>query len=336
MIKIGVLGAGYLGKIHILQLKEIKGIEITGFYDPNNIVSEKVEDEYNLKAFSSEDELISTSGAILIAASTTEHFKLAKKCMLSGKHVFIEKPLSETIEQAEELLQIAQGQNLKVQIGHVERFNPAMLEAKKFGLNPMFIETHRLAEFNPRGTDVSVILDLLIHDIDITLSIVKSKVVAIHASGVSIVSNQPDIANARIEFENGCVANLTASRLSLRKERKMRIFQQDAYILIDFLNKIAERLSINGLDTELNPFSFIIDNGTEKKIVKMDKPVVLPGNAIRAELEAFFQAIRNNTNTPVTLQDGYNSLKVAFEIINQIKDKENKLKTAEVKAKVAQ
>jgi predicted dehydrogenase len=336
MIKIGVLGAGYLGKIHILQLKEIKGIEITGFYDPNKIVSEKVEDEYNLKAFSSEDELISTSGAILIAASTTEHFKLAKKCMLSGKHVFIEKPLSETIEQAEELLQIAQGQNLKVQIGHVERFNPAMLEAKKFGLNPMFIETHRLAEFNPRGTDVSVILDLLIHDIDITLSIVKSKVVAIHASGVSIVSNQPDIANARIEFENGCVANLTASRLSLRKERKMRIFQQDAYILIDFLNKIAERLSINGLDTELNPFSFIIDNGTEKKIVKMDKPVVLPGNAIRAELEAFFQAIRNNTNTPVTLQDGYNSLKVAFEIINQIKDKENKLKTAEVKAKVAQ
>ena len=322
MIKIGVLGAGYLGKIHISQLKELKSVEISGFYDPDKRISQKVKDEYNLHCFSSENNLIAASDAMLIAATSVEHFKLAKKCILAGKHTFIEKPFTETLEQAKEILQLAQHANLKIQIGHIERFNPAFVAAKDFGLNPMFIESHRLAEFNPRGTDVSVILDLLIHDIDIILHIVKSKVKTIHASGVSIVSNKPDIANARIEFENGCVANLTASRISIRKERKMRIFQQDAYILVDFLNKVTEQFSINGLDTSLDPLSFIIDTGGEKKIVKMDKPTVQPSNAIRTELEAFVNAIRNNSPTPVTLQDGYNTMIVAYEIINQIQHKE--------------
>lgn len=336
MVKIGVFGVGYLGKIHLSQLKEIKNFEIIGFYDPDVAASQVAEAEFNIKSILSEDILIQICDAILVAATTTEHYKLAKKCLLAGKHIFIEKPLTETLEQAQELIAIAELKGICAQVGYVERFNPAFIAAKEFGLQPLFIESHRLSEFNPRGSDVSVILDLLIHDIDVILSLVDSKIISIQASGVSIISAQPDIANARIEFENGCVANLTASRISIRKERKMRIFQHEAYILIDFLHKVTECFSINALDEELNPFSFIIDTGAEKKIVKMDKPEIIPTNAIRTELEAFLNAIQSKVPTPVSLTDGYKSMVVAFEIINQIKDKEIKLRKNQTKVSLSQ
>ncbi|MDX2188790.1 MAG: Gfo/Idh/MocA family oxidoreductase [Bacteroidota bacterium] len=324
MLKIGVCGAGYLGKIHIQQWKEINGIELVGFYDPNENNAKEAENKFNTKSYKSEDELIANCNAIDIVTITKEHFRIAEKCLLAGKHVFIEKPVTETLNQAEKLLELEKSTKLKIQIGHIERFNPTFKVATAFGLHPMFIESHRLAEFSQRGTDVSVILDLMIHDIDIVLKIVKSPVKFISASGVSIVSGNPDIANARIEFENGCTANLTASRISLRKERKMRIFQRDAYILVDFLNKITEKFSLEDEKAGFNPFQFVIDTGRERKAVKMDKPTVPSTNAMRAELESFANAIIKNTPTEVSLTDGYNALKLAHLVLDQIKEKEEK------------
>ena len=322
MLKIGVLGAGYLGKIHISQLKEISSIQLTGFYDPDKSLTEEVAMEYTIKPYHTEDELINSCEAVDIVANTTEHFRLAKKCIEKGKHIFIEKPVTETVEQAKELLFLAEKHHVKVQVGHVERFNPAFQAAIPFNLKPLFIESHRLSEFNPRGTDVSVVLDLMIHDIDVVMHIVKSPIKHISASGVTIVSGNPDIANARIEFENGCVANLTASRISLKKERKMRIFQHGAYILIDFLNKVTERFSLADSSGDLNTLSFVIDTGSDRKIVKMDKPAIPTTNAIKYELEAFVSAITGNTSPIVTLQDGHDSLAIAFQIIDQIKTRE--------------
>ncbi|HNW89103.1 MAG TPA: Gfo/Idh/MocA family oxidoreductase [Bacteroidales bacterium] len=322
MLTIGVLGAGHLGKIHIKCLKQIEQINIIGFYDQDPAVAKEVEAEFGIKAFSSIDELIAKVEVVDIVTPTLSHFVCASKAMKSAKHVFIEKPLVTTLEEAKQLIAISNEARVKVQVGHVERFNPAYIAAFPFIQQPLFIETHRLALFNPRGTDVPVILDLMIHDIDIVLSFVKSNIKKISASGVSIVSETPDIANARLEFDNGCVANLTASRISMKNMRKTRIFQHDAYISIDFFKQYTEIIRLKNIIDEDNigPLDMIIDlgEGKGKKQIFFEKPEIVPINAIKTELETFFNSIENNTETPVNIIDGSKALDIAYKIIEKI------------------
>ena len=321
MIKIGVIGAGHLGKIHIRLLKEIKEFDLIGFYDTNPVNSKKITTEFGISSFSSAKELIDSADAIDVVTPTKYHFEYAKMAIEKGKHLFVEKPITATIDEAQKLVKLAERKDIKVQVGHVERFNPAFTAIQKDCNNPMFIEAHRLAEFNPRGTDVPVVHDLMIHDIDIVLSIVKSEVKSIYASGVSIISDTPDIANARIEFENGCVANLTASRISLKSMRKTRIFQKDAYISIDFLEKKAELIRMKDAEITDDPFALIIDpgKGKTKKQIEFESPKTTDNNAIKDELTSFYHAIANNTNTIVTIEDAYKALYIAQQISEQVK-----------------
>ncbi len=317
MLRIGVLGVGHLGKFHLNNWQEIENVVIAGFYDPDDKNAIPVQEKYEIKRFLTPEELMDECDAVDIVAPTPFHFHLCEMALKKGKHVFVEKPLTNTMEEARTLVKLAKESNLKFQIGHVERFNPAFLSLDKSLLKPMFIEVHRLAQFNPRGTDVSVILDLMIHDIDIILSIVKSNVSYISANGVAVMSDTPDIANVRIEFDNGCVANLTSSRISLKKMRKMRIFQKDAYIGIDFLEKKTEVIKIDA-PGESSVFTFEIDTNHGKKTIAIANPPVQEVNAIKMELECFRNAIVNNTETPVTVIDGFRAMEVAHQILEKI------------------
>ncbi len=321
MLKIGVLGAGHLGKIHIKCIRQIADYELVGFFDPNPETAAQVEKEFGLRRFDSLHEIIDAVEVVDIVTPTVSHFDCASESLKKSRHVFIEKPIVATPAEARELMKIASEANVKVQVGHVERFNPAFLQAASSINNPMFIETHRLALFNPRGTDVPVVLDLMIHDIDIILSVVKSGVKRISASGVPIVSDTPDIANARIEFDNGCVANLTASRLSMKNMRKSRFFQRDAYISVDFLTKEVEIVRMNDIDKEPDdPFAMVLNMGEGKsmKEIKIEKPEVVANNAIVSELESFARAIQTDAVPPVTINDGYMALDVAYQILDKI------------------
>ncbi len=321
MLKIGVLGAGHLGKIHLKCLKMIADYQVVGFYDPDEQNAEQVKNEYGITRYNSVEELVDAVDVVDIVTPTISHFECASVALKKSRHVFIEKPIVATPEEATELIKIAREANVKVQVGHVERFNPAFLVAQPHFGQVMFIESHRLAQFNPRGTDVPVILDLMIHDIDIVLSVVRSKVKKISASGVSVVSDSPDIANARIEFENGCVANLTASRISMKNMRKSRFFQRDAYISVDFLEKTTEIVRMKNVDpATADPLAMVIDLGNNKgsKQISFERPEVLPINAIQKELESFAHAINTNSEPPVTIQDGYLALDVAYKIIEKV------------------
>ena len=320
MIKIGVIGAGHLGKIHLKLLNSSKKFDLIGFYDIDKESSEELSKKEGYKYFSNLDNLLSNVDAIDIVSPTTTHFEIAKNVILKNKHVFIEKPITNKSENAKELIDLSIKNNIIGQVGHVERFNPAYVASIEHFNNPMFIESHRLSDFNPRGNDVSVIMDLMIHDIDIILNIVKSKVKEVKASGVSIVSSSPDIANARIEFENKCVANLTASRISLKKMRKTRIFQKDAYIAIDFLEKELQIVKIKDFDQSKSNLSMVIKTNSGKdKVIYFENPEILQENSILNELESFAESINNNTIPKVTLIDGYEAVSVANEIMNQIK-----------------
>jgi predicted dehydrogenase len=320
MLKIGVLGAGHLGKIHLRLLQQSEKYELVGFYDPNQENADKISKEFGYKHFSTIATLIHAVDVIDIVTPTLSHYKCAKVAIKSGKHVFIEKPISNTVEEAEEIIALAKEYNIKGQVGHVERFNPAFIASKNMIENPMFIETHRLAEFNPRGTDVPVVLDLMIHDIDVILSVVKSKVKNISASGVSVISDTPDIANARIEFENGCVANLTASRISMKNMRKTRFFQKDAYISVDFLEKKCEVVKMKDAPEVPGDFDMILQNAEGvKKQIYFSNPEVQQNNAILEELETFADAINTNSTPIVTLEQATEALKVAHQIIDCFK-----------------
>jgi predicted dehydrogenase len=317
MLRVGVLGVGHLGKFHLNNWKEIEGTVIVGFYDPNDEIAQAVIDKYQIERFTSVDALLDACDAVDIIAPTIFHFELCKLAITKGKHVFVEKPLANTMEEARELVKLAKEANIKFQVGHVERFNPAFLAIKNMKLEPMFIEVHRLAQFNPRGTDVSVILDLMIHDIDIILNLVKSNVKNIFANGVAVMSDTPDIANVRIEFDNSCVVNLTSSRISMKKMRKMRLFQKDAYIGIDFLEKKTEVIKLNSPEDK-DVFTFDIETNNGKKTIAIANPIVADGNAIKLELEAFKSAIINNTETAVTVMDGFRAMDVAHQILEKI------------------
>ncbi len=314
MVKIGVFGTGHLGKFHLNNWKEIEGAQLVGFYDPDDKIAEEVEATYQLRRFTDEAALIEASDAIDIITPTQYHFLVCEKAIRKGRHVFVEKPMAHTVEEANKLVELVQESNVKLQVGHVERFNPALLAIRSMQLNPMFIEVHRLAQFNPRGTEVSVILDLMIHDIDVILSIVNSDVKNISASGVAVMTDTPDIANVRLEFNNGCVANLTSSRISMKKMRKMRLFQKDAYIGVDFLNKTTEIIQMN--DTpDPGSFSFDIETPTGTRSIAISNPVVPDSNAIKTELEEFLACIRNDSRPVVNEIDGLRAMEVAHQIL---------------------
>jgi predicted dehydrogenase len=317
MLKVGVIGTGHLGKFHLNNWAEIEGVKLMGFCDTDDANAKLVSEKYNLTRYEDPEQLIDDCDALDIVAPTIAHFKLCEAAIKKGKHVFVEKPLANTMDEARELVKLAKEANIKFQVGHVERFNPAFLALQEYSLQPMFIEVHRLAQFNPRGTDVSVILDLMIHDIDIILSLVKSNVNYISANGVSVMSDTPDIANVRIEFDNGCVANLTSSRISMKKMRKMRLFQKDAYIGIDFLEKKTEIIKLNTAGDK-NVFTFDIETNSGKKTIAIANPNVPEVNAIKMELEEFRNAILNNTNTPVSVVDGFRAMDVAHQILEKI------------------
>ncbi|MDC1374605.1 MAG: Gfo/Idh/MocA family oxidoreductase [Polaribacter sp.] len=317
MLKAGVLGAGHLGKIHLRLLQQSEKYELVGFYDPFTENATKIAKEFGYKLFDSIDELIAASEVIDIVTPTLSHFDCAKKAIENGCHVFIEKPITKTVTEAEAISAFADKHQVKGQVGHVERFNPAFTAVSEKIKHPMFIETHRLAEFNPRGTDVPVVLDLMIHDIDIILSVVQSKVKNVHGSGISVISETPDIANARIEFENGCVANLTASRISMKNMRKSRFFQKDAYISVDFLEKVAEVVRMKEVPENPDDFAMILQNAEGiKKQIYFDNPEVQGNNAILDELESFADAIQQNTTPIVSLRQGTEALRVAQQIID--------------------
>ncbi len=321
MLKIGLLGAGHLGKIHLkcLQLAA-ETYELVGFYDPDATNAKQVAAETGVPAYATPEELIAAVDVVDIVTPTIMHHRMAKLAMEHGKHVFIEKPLTHTVAEAEELMELSKTAGISVQVGHVERFNPALLALDDTDIAPMFIEAHRLAAFNPRGTDVSVVLDLMIHDLDIVLSMVASEVTAIHANGVAVVSTSPDIANARLEFANGCVANLTASRISLKQMRKVRFFQKDAYISLDFLDKEAQviRLYDTGQTVPATGQTLELDTPAGRKQLHINLPTIEPVNAIKMELEYFAESIRTGERPRVSIEDGYRALQLAHRISEHI------------------
>jgi len=322
MLKIGVLGAGHLGKIHINCILESDEFELVGFFDPDESIAQAVQSKYNISKYGDIESLVNSVDVVDIVTPTISHFDCASKALKGFKHVFIEKPVVNTPEEAKQLISLAGEAEVKVQVGHVERFNPAFTAAIPYFTQPMFIETHRLAQFNPRGTDVPVILDLMIHDIDIVLSVVKSNIKRISASGVPVVSDTPDIANARLEFDNGCVANLTASRISMKNMRKSRFFQNNAYIAVDFLDKKAEILRLEKVvdPKKADPLAMLIDLGQGKgtKQIIFENPDIKPVNAIKTELEFFAKAITENQPPIVSIEDGYAALDVAYKIMDKM------------------
>ena len=318
MIKVGVIGAGHLGKIH-LNILSSSNFDLIGFHDTDLSNSEKLASEKGYKFFKEIDSLIDSIDAAVIVSPTTTHFEIAKKCIENGKHIFVEKPLTTNSKEARIINTLAENKKIIGQVGFVERYNEAFISCREFIDKPKFIESHRLSDFNPRGTDVSVIMDLMIHDIDIILNINKSKVKKIDASGVSIISSTPDIANARIEFENGCIANLTSSRISLKKMRKTRVFQENAYISINFLEKDFQVVKIRDKHTNDNDSSLVIKNNLgEEKVIFFEKPDINKINSIEAELNDFFDSIQNKSESKVSLNDGLLALEVAEEIMSQL------------------
>lgn len=317
MLKVGVFGVGHLGKFHLNNWKEIEGTKLVGFFDPHNETAKEVSENYGLKRFTDAEKLIDACDIIDVITPTDRHFEVCMQAVRKGKHVFVEKPMAATVKEGRDLVKMVREANVKLQVGHIERFNPAYLTIKKMDLQPMFIEVHRLAQFNPRGTEVSVIMDLMIHDIDIILSIVKSDVKNIYASGVSVITDTPDIANVRIEFNNGCVANLTSSRISMKKMRKMRLFQKDAYIGVDFLEKKTEIIKLKQPeDTQV--FSFDIETRQGKKTIAIATPSIEPSNAMKDELISFVDAIRNQQPVQVSEIDGLMAMEVGHRIMEKI------------------
>ena len=320
-LSIGVIGVGHLGKLHSKMFKEISNCNFVGVFDSNQGQAKSVADEFGVKSFDSIDELLSNVKAVSVAATTTAHYEVAKKCFEKNIHVFVEKPITASIEEGEELVKLAKEKNLKFQVGHIERFNPGLLSLESFISDPMFIQSDRLAQFNPRGTDVAVVLDLMIHDIDIILSFIKSDVKQIDASGVAVVSDHIDIANARIQFENGAVANVTASRISQKKMRKMRIFQKDHYISLDFVTGVSEVYRIQPVDEAALPNSISfgeIGVGDKRKRLIYEQPESKPINALNYELQLFVDSVLNDKKIIVSGEDGLRALKVAEIIIQKI------------------
>lgn len=323
--KVGVLGVGHLGRLHVQNYKLMPEVEVVGVYDIDVERCRQVADEFQIKAFDNLRQLLDQIQAASVVVSTTNHFEITHNCFERGIHCLVEKPITNTLVEADVLIQFANRRNVILQVGHIERFNPALVALKDIEIKPMFIESHRLASFNPRGTDVAVVLDLMIHDIDIILHLVKSPVTKIDASGVAVVTEEVDIANARIGFANGCVANVTASRISQKKMRKMRLFQRNAYIGIDFLQKFSEIYKlVNSDEIKIQSHQIPIElgqieqSGIAKKIV-YERRQIEEANALKMELESFLQAVKTGNRPVVSGEEGREALRVAIEITDMIK-----------------
>ena len=319
MLKVGVIGAGYLGKKHLKIVENSSFFDLIGFYDENDNTKENLSKNSNYVSFDQIDSLIDATDIIIIVTPTLSHFDIAKKVIKAKKHVFIEKPICSTVEQAYQLIDLEEKNKVFGQVGHIERFNPAFEAIKSSIGSPQFIEAQRFAEFNPRGTDVSVVLDLMIHDIDIVLSVVKSEIEKIDASGFSVISETPDICNARIKFKNGCVANLTANRVSLKKIRKTRFFLNNSYVEINYLTQNAEIVKVKDIPKVKDDLSILVTNaeGKRKKIV-IENPIITKYNSIKKELEDFYHCILENKKPKVSLLDGARALEVAKKIMECI------------------
>lgn len=327
-IKTAVIGTGHLGKLHTKLLREVENCEFVGIYDKDVEKAKEVGKEFGINSFESLDDLLSKVNAVSIVATTSAHYELCKKALEKGIHVFVEKPITAQIWEGEEIVKLAAANKLKLQVGHIERFNPALLSVEKYNLNPMFVQSDRLSQFNPRGTDVAVVLDLMIHDIDIILSLVKSEVKNVSASGIAVVSGNIDIANTRIEFENGAVANVTASRISQKRMRKMRMFQREGYISVDFMAGSAEiyRLVEPGQEFKENYISIgEMGIGENKKTFVYGQPQVKEVNALKHELQLFINAVANDEKPVVSGEDGLKALRVADIIIKKIEESKIKL-----------
>lgn len=312
-MKIGIVGVGHLGKIHIKCVRELPEYELIGIFDNDGDRASAAGETYGTKVFESVEALIEAAEVVSIVTPTTTHFEIARKVIEAGKHVFIEKPVTQTADQARALQEMAVAHQVLVQVGHVERFNPALQALEGEIINPAFMEVHRLANYNPRSTDVSVVHDLMIHDIDILLHFIHSPVRDVRANGLSIISRKDDICSARIEFENGAVANLTASRISVKNMRKMRLFQADAYISIDFLKKKSQIIRID--PEKKGEESMLLDpEAEEKKYITIRNIEGQPGNAIQEELSSFYRSIREGIPVTVPIGDGLRALELVEQI----------------------
>lgn len=322
-LRISVIGVGHLGKIHTKLWASNDQIELSGVYDINKERSTEVAKEFNCRTFNSLQEVILNSDAVTIASDTKTHYKIARIMLQNKIHCFIEKPITTTYSESQRLIKIAENNKTLIQVGHVERFNPALIALRSHKIEPLFIEAHRLSQFKPRAIDVSVVFDLMIHDIDIILSLIKSKVSRIVANGVAILTDTPDIANARIEFQNGAVANLTASRISANPLRKFRIFQKDAYFSIDFGNQKVDIFKIldENVDPNEHPLALnlgsIMDIPNPKSII-YEKPEIPKLNAIQEEQNSFVESILTNKPIAVTAYDAMNAVKIAEVISKKI------------------
>lgn len=317
--KIVLVGLGYIGKIHLKILNENPNWELVGVYDVNTTLCKELASKYNIKAFANLEEVFDNCQVLDIAAPSSTHFEIAKQAIINGKHVFIEKPVTSNIKEAKQLQNYINEAGIYFQVGHLERFNPAFIAAKPYLINPMFIEIHRLAQYNPRGTDVSVVLDLMMHDLDLVLNIVKANVKKIHVSGCNLVSKTADIINARIEFENGCVANITTNRLAFKNVRKFRVFTKNHFVSINLLDKITEVIKIK--DAGLNSKNLLLDpgNGAQKKEIVFEHPIILPTNAINEELNTLFDCINLNKKTIVGIDEAIRVLELVTEIEEKLK-----------------
>jgi len=314
-LKIGVIGAGYLGNFHLQKLKNFSNISISGLYDKNDTRANEMSRLHDVRCFSSLEHLINSSDAVSIVTPTSTHYKISLLALNNGCHVFIEKPITDKLDDAKKLLKKAKKVNKIIQVGHIERFNPGFLALKKINPNPKFIEVHRLAPFNPRGNDVPVILDLMIHDLDIIISLLGNKIKDIKANGVSVVSKSIDIANVRLEFLNGCIVNLTASRISQKEMRKMRLFSNKSYITIDFKEKTLEEYNVDDFKPvdEKNKKVFKIGNENKKYII-YNKPKIIKNDALKAELKHFVNSIQNKTHPETDGESATEALDLALNI----------------------
>ena len=303
MIRSAVIGVGYLGKFHAQKYAQLPDSELVAVCDTNLATARELATQLGTQAVNNIDALLPQVDALSIVVPTQQHYPIAKKCLLAGKHILLEKPMTTTVAQAHELVEIAHQQNVVFQIGHLERFNPAILALENVLETPMFIESHRVAPFNPRGADVNVILDLMIHDIDIILDIVDADVTHIDAKGVAVLSKDTDIANARLKFANGCVANVTASRAGMKSERKMRIFQHNAYISVDFQNK---KLGIHRKGKG-EQFPGIANIDSQEQVFEQ-------GDALNAEIASFLSCIKEGGKPKVSGEAGMRALAAAIEI----------------------
>lgn len=312
-ITIGVVGVGHLGNFHLTQLKQIHGVKISGIYDSDKVRLNEMSKKHNVNNFRSITELFNVSDAVIIVTPTITHYSIASEALQFGCHVFIEKPITNTINQAESLIKKGQKLNKIIQVGHIERFNPAFNKLNSMNINPQFIESHRLSQFNSRSIDIPVILDLMIHDLDIILSMINSDIINIQANGVKVVSSSIDIANARIEFANGCIANLSASRISQKDLRKMRLFQTNEYITLDFKNQILEHYLVKNDASDYNTNNVVIELGN-KKYIQFHIPQLERYDALRKELEHFVYCIKNNKKPITDVISATRALELAIQI----------------------